>query len=82
MPDHPPSVVRWRGTERHIVAGFGPERIAAEWWRGTLAPARAVDGSQGNDARDYYRVQDSTGLWTWVFRQTATSRWYIHGYWA
>jgi protein ImuB len=30
--------------------------------------------------RDYFRVQDHTGRWLWVFR--FESRWFVHGFWA
>jgi len=44
-PDGPPSWLRWRGVGRRIVAGFGPERIAGEWWE-EEENARGPDDTQ------------------------------------
>ena len=33
-PEGPPAWLRWRDLQRRVVASAGPERIAAEWWRG------------------------------------------------
>lgn len=49
-----------------IVAVAGPERIVAGWWRGRTT------------ARDYYRVQTSSGGRYWLFR-SRDRRWYVHG---
>lgn len=49
-----------------IVAVAGPERIVTGWWRG-----RTI-------ARDYYRVQTSSGRRYWLFR-SRDRRWYLHG---
>lgn len=74
VPDCPPSRLRWRGREHAIVHGFGPERIAPEWWRGSDRAAEST--------RDYYRVEDAGGLWLWVYREVETARWFVHGLWA
>lgn len=70
VPDLPPSRVGWRGREHVIIAGFGPERVEAEWWR-----------TRGS-ARDYYRVEDAGGLWLWLYREVETAKWFVHGVWA
>jgi protein ImuB len=31
--------------------------------------------------RDYFRIQDHTGRWLWVFRESE-GRWFVHGVWA
>lgn len=70
MPDGPPASVAWEGRARRIVASVGPERIGAEWWlseRGT---------------RDYFRVQDESGVWCWVYHSSASGKWFVHGVWA
>jgi protein ImuB len=70
MPDGPPSWLRWRGRDRAIATGIGPERIAPEWWRGH------------SPTRDYFKVQDQAGQWLWVYRELETGRWFAHGLWA
>jgi protein ImuB len=69
-PDGPPWVLRRGGRERTIVRAIGPERIAGEWWRFR------------EPTRDYFKVQDDTGRWLWVYREVQTNRWFIHGEWA
>jgi protein ImuB len=87
-PDHPPTLLRWRGREHRIIAGFGPERIAGEWW--TVPPNAGRRGDSGRchptdrperqsaarDAweRDYFRLCDEDGRWLWVFRETPLYR--------
>jgi protein ImuB len=57
-PDGPPSWLRWRGVGRRIVAGFGPERIAGEWWeeeehaRGPEDAHRHNGGNNGAPSRE------------------------------
>jgi protein ImuB len=94
-PDRPPTVLRWRGQERRIVAGFGPERLAGEWWR---IRQHARPGEPAGDAweRDYFRVCDEAGQWLWVYRvmplyrpqdvpvdaaRARPVRWFVHGIW-
>lgn len=74
LPDKPPSWIRWRNTQLTIQSGFGPERIAPEWWRGDLQ--RSVFSE-----RDYFTVQDTSGRWLWVFREHASQGWFMHGIW-
>ena len=76
IPDGPPLRFRWRSVLHHVVKADGPERIAPEWWRGCEdAPL----------ARDYYRVQDSSGRRFWIYRagiygrETARPCWFMHG---
>jgi protein ImuB len=77
-PDGPPIWMRWRGVTRSLIIAHGPERIAGEWWHG-LTRSR-------NDrrTRDYFKVQDETGRWWWMFRNTAGTgdSWFLHGIWA
>ncbi len=75
-PDGPPSWLRWRDESLTITAGIGPERIAAEWWREANPNASALP------TRDYFKVQDASGRWLWVYREIETGRWFLHGEWA
>jgi protein ImuB len=70
QPDHPPSWLRWRGQDHTLAAGTGPERILPEWW---------TEPTPG--PRDYYKVQTDRGLWLWVYRETETAHWFVHGLW-
>ena len=79
--DDPPVLFRWRGALHRIRASSGPERIAAEWWRGG---APSPDREQADMVRDYYRVEDTAGARYWLFRTgrnagAAGTRWFLHG---
>ena len=79
IPDDPPIRFSWRGVAHRVRAAAGPERIAAEWWRGKRSGRPETDL-----IRDYYRVEDSDGARFWIFRaglhgQERTPRWYLHG---
>lgn len=75
IPDGPPRRLRWRGERHRIVATQGPERIAAEWWR----------GSKAQPTRDYFIVEDETSRRLWIYREglygreAGTPRWFVHG---
>jgi protein ImuB len=80
VPDDPPVRFRWRGVSHRVRAAAGPERIAAEWWRGRRSDKRP----ETDLIRDYYRVEDSDGARFWIFRAGlhADDRmplWYLHG---
>ena len=74
LPDDPPVMFRWRGALHRVRAATGPERIGAEWWRGTAPPDH-------DRLRDYYRVEDQQGGRFWVFRVglEGPPRWFLHG---
>jgi protein ImuB len=74
LPDKPPSRIQWRGKHLSIISGTGPERIAPEWWRTHLQ-------SNSFAGRDYFTIQDEAGRWLWVFRETSSQRWFVHGVW-
>jgi protein ImuB len=57
VPDGPPQRLRWRRALHEVIAADGPERIEGAWW-----------SEDGGRARDYFRVEDRTGLRFWVFR--------------
>jgi protein ImuB len=80
VPDDPPVLFRWRGAVHRIRAARGPERIAAEWWRG----ARDETREEADLVRDYYHVEDFAGARFWVFRTgrhagAPGTRWFLHG---
>jgi protein ImuB len=74
-PDRPPSLLRWRGEDRRIIAGFGPERLGGEWWRCHrdrlcelgVRPEPEAPGDAWE--RDYFRLCDEAGRWLWVYRE-------------
>ena len=49
------------------------------------APGPACSAPACLSHRDYFRVQDDTGLWMWVYRESdgvgAGGRWFVHGVW-
>jgi protein ImuB len=60
------------GQRRRIVRLEGPERLAAEWWRG---------GESRWGERDYFRIEDEQGSRFWIFRDSS-EHWYLHGHFA
>ena len=77
LPDHPPVTFRWRGVRHRVHCADGPERIFGEWWKRD-AELAAV--------RDYFRVEDETGLRFWIYRagdgedaSTGSHQWFVHG---
>lgn len=73
-PDGPLIRLQWRGGGGAVRCCLGPERLALPWW--TESPETA------DMLRDYYTVQDEQGCWLWVFRDTASGAWFVHGEWA
>jgi len=79
VPDGPPVRFRWRRVWHEVVAAEGPERIEGAWW----------NEAGGGPARDYFRVEDKTGLRFWLFRAGlyrdlagGSPRWFLHGMYA
>jgi len=77
VPDGPPLRFRWRRALHEVIAAEGPERIEGAWW-----------SEHGGPARDYFRVEDKTGLRFWLFRAglyrdlaqgAAAPTWFLHG---
>jgi protein ImuB len=77
VPDGPPLRFRWRRALHEIIAAEGPERIEGAWW-----------SEHGGPARDYFRVEDKSGLRFWLFRAglyrdlaqgAAAPTWFLHG---
>lgn len=87
VPDGAPSQFTWRRAQRRVIKAQGPERLAAEWWRGATA-VRAIEGPA--HTRDYYRVEDDQGRRYWLFREGLYGRedadcrpgWWLHGVFA
>jgi protein ImuB len=80
VPDGPPLRFRWRRALHEVIAADGPERIEGAWWSEHSGPAR-----------DYFRVEDKSGLRFWLFRAglyrdlaqgTAAPTWFLHGMFA
>jgi len=90
VPDGPPLRFKWRRALHDVAAADGPERIEGVWWH-----EESVDASPaGNRARDYFRVEDTSGHRFWLFRAglyrdltradvaqgaVATPAWFAHG---
>jgi protein ImuB len=77
VPDGPPLRFRWRRALHEVIAAEGPERIEGAWW-----------SEHGGPARDYFRVEDKSGLRFWLFRSglyrdlaqgVAAPTWFLHG---
>lgn len=66
LPDHPPSLLQWRGHRSRVVTGHGPEKICGPWW-----------GEQPAKERDYFKVQEESGRWLWIFRERG--KWFVQG---
>ncbi|KRO91905.1 MAG: hypothetical protein ABS24_05905 [SAR92 bacterium BACL26 MAG-121220-bin70] len=47
----------------------GPERLCGNWW-------------QSEQQRDYYLACDSKGARYWVFRESMSKQWFVHGLFA
>jgi protein ImuB len=80
VPDGPPVRFRWRRALHEIAAAEGPERIEGAWW-----------SEPGGPARDYFRVEDKSGLRFWLFRSglyrdmtegESAPTWFLHGMFA
>jgi len=34
-----------------------------------------------SSTRDYFKIQNDSGRWLWIYRALETSRWFVHGQW-
>ena len=95
VPDGPPLRFRWRRALHEVVAAEGPERIEGAWWseHGGDFSGNPVSGNFApkNLARDYFRVEDKSGLRFWLFRAGLyrdlvpggpAPTWFLHGMFA
>jgi len=81
VPDGPPLQFVWRRVLRKVARARGPERIAPEWW---------LEGSIGEEVRDYYEVEDVQGHRFWLYRaglyqdpaRKGPPVWFVHGFFA
>jgi protein ImuB len=82
VPDGPPLRFRWRRALHEVIAAEGPERIEGAWW------SEPGGHPSGNLARDYFRVEDKSGLRFWLFRAglyrdlapgADAPSWFLHG---
>jgi protein ImuB len=64
--------LHWRKAQHNVAQSEGPERIEMEWWRHQTP----------QPARDYFRVEDDEGRRYWLYRNTATPQWFLHGVFA
>ena len=78
-PEGLPRRFVWRRKVHDIARAQGPQRIAPEWWR-LRSTARL---------RDYYKVEDSTGVRFWIFREGVVGDgrggaplWFVQGLYA
>ncbi|MDP1585950.1 MAG: DNA polymerase Y family protein [Bradyrhizobium sp.] len=85
VPDGPPAWFQWRRASHTVMRVEGPERVAMEWWRSQREML----------TRDYFRVEDETGLRFWLYRDGLYDReiaqrageivqpnWFVHGLFA
>lgn len=70
LPDGPIATVQAADASLRVIASIGPERIEPEWWR--------EDGV----IRDYFKIQTEDGAWLWIFRESPSGQWFLHGEWA
>ncbi|QNP48884.1 DNA polymerase Y subunit UmuC family protein [Diaphorobacter aerolatus] len=62
----------------------GPERFESGWWEaedalpkeGSIGPPAAPGGSK----REYFVAHNAAAGWVWIFRETSTLDWYLHGF--
>ena len=67
------------GRRQRIARRVGPERIETGWWRGGHQVGHHVPMVVVGVARDYYRVETTTGHCYWVFRRLPAGPWFLHG---
>jgi len=95
VPDGPPLRFRWRRALHDVIAAEGPERIEGAWWNEQGGHSESVGSGSvgsGNLARDYFRVEDRSGLRFWLYRaglyrdlvrgdlpNAAPPSWFLHG---
>ncbi|MBT5573845.1 MAG: DNA polymerase Y family protein [Alphaproteobacteria bacterium] len=88
LPDHPPSMIRWRKQNWHIYQATGPERIGPSWWQHiTQTSPYSNKRKNSNKTRDYYWLETRSGERLWVYREGLTERgenveWFLHGFFA
>ena len=82
LPDHPPSMIRWRNQNWQVYQATGPERIGPSWWLQSTQASKYSDKT-----RDYYWLETQSGERLWVYREGLIERgesveWFLHGFFA
>ena len=82
LPDHPPSMIRWRKQNWQIHQATGPERIGPSWWLNGI-----ISNQHSDKTRDYYWLETQSGERLWVYREGLIERgesveWFLHGFFA
>ncbi len=67
------------GQQQRIMRRMGPERIETGWWRGRAPYTHGRHVPMVGVARDYYRIETTTGRCYWVFRRLPAGPWFLHG---
>ncbi len=61
--------------------GFAAQRHSRAVSHDTAGPA--APGKPWHPlTRDYFKVQDESGRWLWIFHLLESGRWFVHGLWA
>ena len=76
VPDGPPVRFRWRRALYRVARAEGPERIAAEWWRGTPSPATT------SASRIRRAIASGSTAKAFTAARLTAPRWYLHGVFA
>ena len=74
LPDHPPAALRWNQASHKVIAALPAAKVSTEWWRHDLSVTES-------STRDYFAVQDDSGRWLWIYRDTSSQQWFVHGLW-
>ena len=74
LPDHPPAAIRWNLESHRVINSLAAAKISSEWWHHDLNVC-------ANSTRDYFAIQDDRGRWLWIYRDTVTQQWFVHGLW-
>ena len=60
----------------------GPERVESGWWQPADNAVKEGDADHALALRDYFVAHNAIAGWVWVFRDTPTGRWFLHGRYA
>ena len=58
---------RWQQQDQIVALCTEPERIVTGWWRGATV------------ARDYFRIETTSGTRFWLFFERPAARWFLQG---
>ena len=74
LPDHPPASIRWNKESHKVISALPAAKVSSEWWKEDLSISQP-------STRDYFAIQDDSGRWLWIYRDTASQQWFVHGLW-